>query len=126
MVKYDCNLKASLVSVDFESKAFYIISDLVTNSQNALWDYLNNIQHGLNQFDEKPEVFTSDVMTQILEQSESFSDGFLLFELIEIGVYGMVFIEKEKGSDSMKLSDFFGKDLEGRKSADYWIKEVFI
>jgi len=126
MVKYNYKLKASLVSVDFESKAFYIASNLITNSQNALWNYLNDIQHGLNQFNEKPEVFTPDVMSQILEESEGFSNGFLLFELVEIGVYGMVFIEKEKGSDCMELSDFFGKDLEERKSADYWIKEVFI
>ena len=123
MIKYNHNLRASIVFTDYDNNTYSIFQELETNSQDDLWKFLDHHQTSLNQ-NGSDKLIEDSIMFDIYEGQDNFLDGSnLRFDLIDIGVYGMMIIGLDSKMDGIIKNVF--DDLEEEQHKDYsLIKEI--
>lgn len=110
MVLIDAGLKRSiLVSVVMthsDTNQYNVLLQKEINYISDLWQYLQNVENEFRQYDGEP-LFYQEMMEEILEGQDQYQKGnFNMFELVDIGVFGFVFLSAPDMIDKI-LNRFF-------------------
>ena len=129
MLKYKKPLRVAILFTDHQTKTYHIHQELTTDSQDDLWHFLDHYQKSLDQrmppdpgeVDEWDEslptqepLIPAQAMADIYEKQDLFwaqeKPLYIMIELIEIGVFGMIFIAADNMLTRI-IDEFFGDEM---------------
>ena len=133
----------SLIFPYYDTKTYSILRELKSNSQDSIWEFINEHQKALDQRSEpepgevddfgnlvinEPMVYP-ETMAKIMETQDRFYDAkdptYLMWELVDIGVFGFIFLA---ASDNLKrfINKFFDGHMNRTEHEEYKFEEVII
>ena len=125
-LKYRKPLRASLIlKVGTTGFNFSISDEIITNSEEALWEFLNSWQNKLDQrpakmqdewgdWEETEKLICWEAMGTLYEEQEKLYESeieYVRWELTEIGVYGYIFLASSEYMEEILKTYFEGSLL---------------
>lgn len=129
-LKYKQNLRVVFTAIN-ENDLMAKSMELITNSQDALWNFVNNLQESASvQLGNEQMILNKEQLFAIYEQQDTFfkeeGKGYLRLDLSDIGVLGFIWIMSEKKDFEEKLIEFMGGTMNMTTSMNFDTETVVI